>query len=121
MQKETSNFLNKTFLLHSCRINGALAVISGRWKALILIHISEEVNRFSLLKTVLPGISDQSLGKQLKELETDQLVYKEIIAEVPVRVDYHLTDKGLALLPILAELSEWYDPSGPSPSGSSPV
>jgi DNA-binding HxlR family transcriptional regulator len=109
MNKEnSSNALNKAFLLNSCRINGALDVISGRWKALILIHISEGVNRFSLLKSVLPTISDQALGKQLKELEADNLLIREIIAEVPVRVDYHLTDKGLLLMPILTSLSQWY-------------
>ena len=110
MIKETSsNALNKAFLLKSCRINTALDAISGRWKALILIHISEETNRFSLLKSALAGISDQTLGKCLKELERDGLLWKEIIAEVPVRVDYHLSEKGNALLPILVSLSEWSD------------
>lgn len=110
MIKETSsNAANKAFLFKSCRINAALDSISGRWKALILIHISEGTNRFSLLKQVLPGISDQTLGKQLKELEKDQLLSKTIITEVPVRVDYHLSAKGTALLPILADLSSWND------------
>lgn len=109
IKESSSNALNKAFLLNSCRINGALDIISGRWKALILIHIFEGVNRFSLLKNVLPTISDQALGKQLKELEANKLLTKEIIAEVPVRVDYHLTKKGLALIPILTNLSEWYD------------
>lgn len=110
MTKETSsNAVNKAFLWKSCKINAALDAISGRWKALILIHISEETNRFSLLKTVLPGISDQTLGKQLKELEKDGLLRKQIIAEVPVRVDYSLSKKGKALLPILADLSKWND------------
>jgi DNA-binding HxlR family transcriptional regulator len=109
VKENSSNALNKAFLLDSCRINGALDMISGRWKALIIIHISEGTNRFSLLKNVLPGISDQALGKQLKEMEADLLLNKEIIAEVPVRVDYHLTDKGNALLPILTDLSNWYD------------
>lgn len=108
MAKITStNAENKTFLLKSCRINGALNFISGRWKALIIIHISEGTNRFSLLKTELHGISDQALGKQLKEMENDRLVSKTIIPGVPVRVDYYLTPKGGALLPILEEFSRW--------------
>lgn len=110
MAKETSsNALNRAFLHGSCRINAALETIAGRWKALILIHISEDKNRFSLLKQALAGISDQALGKQLKELEADKLLTKTIIAEVPVRVDYQLTEKGMALLPILTALSEWND------------
>lgn len=108
IKENSSNALNKAFLLSSCRINGALDIISGRWKALVLIHIFEGVNRFSLLKSVLPNISDQALGKQLKELEADHLLSKEVIAEVPVRVDYHLTEKGLSLMPILTNLAEWY-------------
>ncbi|MCW3464857.1 winged helix-turn-helix transcriptional regulator [Chitinophaga nivalis] len=110
MIKETSsNALNKAFLYQSCRINAALEVISGRWKALILIHIAENTNRFSLLKNVLPTISDQTLGKQLKELEADKLIVREVIPEVPVRVNYHLTAKGTALLPILTDLCDWND------------
>jgi DNA-binding HxlR family transcriptional regulator len=108
MNKETStNAENKAFLLRSCRINGALNFISGRWKALIIIHIFEGTNRFSLLKKELHGISDQVLGRQLKELENDKLVVKTIIPEVPVRVEYYLTPKGEALLPILEALSRW--------------
>lgn len=109
IKENSSNAVNKAFLLQSCRINAALDAISGRWKALILIYIYEGVNRFSLLKSVLPGISDQTLGKQLKEMERDGLLYKEIIAEVPVRVDYHLSEKGKALQPILVTLSDWND------------
>ena len=75
----------------------------------MLIHIGEGNNRFSLLKSVMPGITDQTLGKQLKELEMSGLIIKTIIPEVPLRVDYSLTPKGEALLPILAQLSEWSD------------
>ncbi len=110
MIKETSsNAANKAFLLKSCRINGALDLIAGRWKALIIIHISENTNRFRLLKIALHSISDQTLGKQIKELEVSGLIIKNIIAEVPVKVEYQLTAKGEALLPILSDLSEWSD------------
>lgn len=109
IKSTSSNAANKAFLYQSCRINAALDVISGRWKALIIIHISEKQNRFSLLKAVLATVSDQTLGRQLKELESSGLIAKTILAEVPVRVDYHLTEKGKALLPILQDLSEWND------------
>ncbi|NLR66285.1 helix-turn-helix transcriptional regulator [Chitinophaga varians] len=113
MIKETSsNASNRKFLRSVCRITGALEILSGRWKALVLIHISEGKNRFSLLKQVLPPVSDQVLGRQLRELEAEGLITKAIIAEVPVRVDYSLTDKGAAVLPILDELAEWYDKRG---------
>jgi len=110
MRKETSaNFVNKQFLVKYCRVNTALDIISGRWKAIIVILISEGVNRFSLLKGKMPNISDQALSKQLKEMEKDSLVYKEVIPEVPVKVNYHLTAKGEALCPILADMANWSD------------
>lgn len=110
MIKETSsNAFNRKFLHSVCRINGALETIAGRWKALMLIHIAEGKNRFSLLKQVLPTVSDQVLGRQLRELEADGLIGKTVIPEVPVRVDYHLTGKGEAILPILDALAEWHD------------
>ena len=59
------------------------------------------------MKIALHSISDQTLGKQIKELEVSGLIIKNIIAEVPVK--YQLTAKGEALLPILSDLSEWSD------------
>lgn len=109
IKQNSSNAINKAFLYRSCRVNGALDAISGRWKALIVINISEGNDRFSLLKAAMPGITDQTLGKQLRELEASGLISKIIIPEVPVRVEYTLTPKGKALLPILVDLSEWSD------------
>ncbi|MBC9932294.1 winged helix-turn-helix transcriptional regulator [Chitinophaga qingshengii] len=108
IKENTSNAANRQFLYKVCRINGALDMIAGRWKGLILIHISEGQNRFSLLKQLLP-VSDQVLGKQLRELEADKLISKTVIPEVPVRVDYQLTEKGKAVIPILEALAEWRD------------
>jgi len=109
MRKEDStNLANQLFLHKSCKVNEALDLISGRWKALILIYISEETNRFSLIKAVLDNkISDQTLGRQLKDLEISNLIEKEILPGFPVRVNYYLTKKGKALLPILDALDKW--------------
>ena len=97
--------------MHLCRINGALDLIAGRWKALIIIHISEGTNRFSLLKAELETISDQALGKQLKELEADKLITKKTIEAIPIKVEYTLTARAETLLPILEQLSEWFEPA----------
>jgi len=109
MKKEDStNSENKEFLHRTCRLNEGLDLIAGRWKAIILIYISEEVNRFSLLKLALEGkITDQTLGRQLKELEKKNLISKTYIPGFPARVDYRLTDKGMSLLPILIALDKW--------------
>lgn len=110
MRKETSaNSVNRQFLVNYCRVNTALNIISGRWKAIIIILIAEGSNRFSLLKQKMPNISDQALSKQLKEMEKDNLIYKEIVPEVPAKVNYYLTAKGEALCPILADMANWSD------------
>ena len=106
-KQDSTNSANQVFLHKSCKVNEAIDLISGRWKAIILIYISEETNRFSLIKAVLDNkISDQTLGRQLKELEQSNLIGKTFIPGFPARVDYHLTDKGKALLPILDALDE---------------
>lgn len=109
MKKEDStNSINKVFLHNSCKVNEALDLISGRWKAIIIFHIAEKANRFSLLKAaLLQKISDQTLGRQLKELEKSNLIGKTFIPGFPARVDYYLTANGEALLPILNALDEW--------------
>ena len=109
MKKEdSSNSVNKVFLHRACKVNEGLDLISGRWKAIILIHISENANRFSLLKLALADkISDQTLGRQLKELEQSNLISKTFIPGFPARVDYQLTITGNALLPILDALDKW--------------
>lgn len=109
MKKEDStNSINKEFLHRACKLNEGLDLISGRWKAIILIYISENTNRFSLLKLALSDkISDQTLGRQLKELEKTNLIGKTFIPGFPARVDYHLTTTGKALLPILNALDQW--------------
>lgn len=110
LKKDSTNARNKKRLLHLCRINGALDLIAGRWKALIIIHISEGKNRFSLLKGELQTISDQALGKQLKELEADKLITRKTIDAVPIKIEYKLSERAKALLPILEQLSEWFEP-----------
>ncbi|SHG56960.1 winged helix-turn-helix transcriptional regulator [Pedobacter caeni] len=109
MKKEDStNSINKEFLHRVCKLNEGLDLISGRWKGIILIYISENINRFSLLKLALSDkITDQTLGRQLKELEKTNLIEKTFIPGFPARVDYNLTAAGAALLPILVTLDQW--------------
>jgi DNA-binding HxlR family transcriptional regulator len=105
----STNTINHRFLLKECALNYALDIIRGRWKTLILGHIANGVNRFSLLKTCMPGISDQVLGKQLRELEEAGIIVKQVFAEVPPRTEYSFTGKGRALMVILEQLTQWGD------------
>lgn len=109
MRKENStNAINEQFLFRVCELNSAIAMISGRWKSQIVYSISEGNNRFHLLKRALPNVSEQVLGRQLKELETHAVIVKKEIPEtVPVGIQYVLTNKGLDLVPILGNLCNW--------------
>lgn len=109
MRKETStNVANEQFLFGICELNSAVSIISGRWKSQIIYSISEGNNRFHLLKKELPNISEQVLGRQLKELETHKLIIKKEIPDtIPAGIEYILTNKGQDLIPILKNLCEW--------------
>lgn len=106
MKKENS--INEQFLFQVCELNSAIAMISGRWKSQIVYSISQGNNRFHLLKKELVNISDQVLGRQLKELETHAIIVKKVIPDtVPIGVEYILTNKGVDLIPILESLCDW--------------
>lgn len=109
MRKQSStNSLNEQFLFQICELNSALSMISGRWKSQIVYSVSTGANRFHLLKKELPNISEQVLGRQLKELEVHAIITKnEIPDTVPVGIEYVLTNKGKDLVPILESLCDW--------------
>lgn len=84
-----------------------LELIGGKWKGVILWHLTQKTLRFSQLKRRLPGITQKMLTQQLRELERDKLVHRKVYAEVPPRVEYSLTELGLTLQPILQEMCAW--------------
>jgi DNA-binding HxlR family transcriptional regulator len=63
--------------------------------------------RFTELSKAIPGISEKMLSLQLKQLESDRVIQREVFAEVPPRVEYSLTEEGLTLLPMLEEMARW--------------
>ena len=85
----------------------ALKVIQGRWKVLILRELVDGIRRFSDLQRALEGVSQKVLSAQLRDLETDGVVHRTVHPEVPPRVEYALTDLGVALLPVLDGLHAW--------------
>ncbi len=92
---------------YHCEIEAGFAIIGGKWKARIIWHIGNEKPRFNALKEALENVSPRMLAKQLRELERDGLVIRTLHPEIPPRVDYHLTDAGKALIPILETISTW--------------
>jgi DNA-binding HxlR family transcriptional regulator len=86
----------------------ALDVLEGRWKMLILVHLfGASVLRFSELRRAIAGISQKMLIQQLRELERDGVVSRKVYPEVPPRVEYTLTQDGIALRPALRALQSW--------------
>jgi len=81
--------------------------IGGKWKTVVLWYLIEGKKRFSELKKLIPDITEKMLSIQLKKLEEDGLVYRQVFAEVPMRVEYSLTDFGKSLTPILEEVAKW--------------
>ena len=92
---------------YRCPVEITLAVIGGKWKAVILWHLSHKTLRFSQLRRRLPGITQKMLTQQLRELERDGLLHREVFAEVPPRVEYSLTELGRTLKPLLGMMCEW--------------
>lgn len=84
------------------------AVLGGKWKILILWYVSfYKVQRFGQLLRRLDGITQSSLTKQLRELERDGFLHREVYGEVPPRVEYSLTEQGASFLPVLETMLRW--------------
>ncbi|ASE61961.1 helix-turn-helix transcriptional regulator [Chryseobacterium indologenes] len=92
---------------YSCPLGKAMAALGSKWKPIIVLVIKDRKLRFGELAVRINVISRKVLTDQLREMETDGLVIREEFKELPPRVEYSLTEKGLALLPILYLLEEW--------------
>ena len=90
-----------------CSLVHAMNIIGGKWKPIILYLLANGQLRFGRLLMHTPTISKKVLTQQLKELEEDGLIIRTRYAEVPPRVEYSLSEKGLGLLPVLRALSDW--------------
>lgn len=91
----------------ACGIGPAFEVVGGKWKAVILWELNTEVRRFGELRRLVPGISEKMLIQQLRELEADGLVKRQVFHEVPPRVEYSATKLGASLNKALSPLAEW--------------
>lgn len=109
MRKTTStNTINKEQLEANCGIAYTNSVLSGRWKLSILAFLLDEKKlRYSELRKRLTGISERMLIAKLKELQADDLINRISYPEVPPRVEYELSEKGMSLKIILRQMAEW--------------
>jgi DNA-binding HxlR family transcriptional regulator len=90
-----------------CPVAATLDLIGGKYKALILWHLSDGKLRFSELKKVVSGATAKMLTQQLRELESSLLIHREVFPVIPPKVEYSLTELGKSLLPVLAAMRDW--------------
>ncbi|EUJ28514.1 cinnamoyl ester hydrolase-like protein [Listeria floridensis FSL S10-1187] len=93
---------------NGCSVESTLQIISGRWKSVLLYHlIFEGEHRYSELQRFIPGVTRRMLSLQLKDLESDGLIYRKVMQEKPLRVAYGVTEYGLSLKPVIEVLYDW--------------
>ncbi|MFT6657836.1 winged helix-turn-helix transcriptional regulator [Maritalea sp.] len=92
-----------------CPVEATLELIGGKWKGIALFHLLSGTLRYNELKRKMGSVTQRMLTKQLRELESDGLVLREVFAVVPPRVEYRLSEKGKTLAPVLLALRDWGD------------
>ena len=91
-----------------CEKELTMVVISGKYKVVIIWHLGHEGPlRYGQIFKLFPGISDRILTKQLRELEQDGIVGRKVYPVVPPKVEYHLTDLGNTILPVVDAMWQW--------------
>ncbi|WP_260288916.1 winged helix-turn-helix transcriptional regulator [Peribacillus aracenensis] len=108
MISSTKNNINYLFLnKYSCPVESTVEVIGGKWKGVILYHLLDGKKRFNELKRLKPNITQRMLTLQLRELEADGIIHREVYREVPPKVEYSLTELGESLRPMILLMMEW--------------
>lgn len=90
-----------------CPVESTLELIGGKYKALILWHLSDGKLRFSELRNVITGATPKMLTQQLRELESQELIHREVFPVIPPKVEYSLTALGRSLMPVLIAMRDW--------------
>ena len=93
--------------LPACPVETTLTLIGDKWKVLILRDLMPATKRFGELKKSIGSVSQKVLTAQLRDMEQNGLVHREVFAEVPPRVEYSLTELGRSLKPILDAMWNW--------------
>ena len=93
--------------LPECPLATTVRLIGNKWKLLIIRDLLEGARRFGELKKSVSGISQKVLSENLRALESDGIISREVFAEVPPRVLYSLTDVGRSLLPVIDAMADW--------------
>jgi DNA-binding HxlR family transcriptional regulator len=100
-----------------CPVERTLELIGGKWKGVLLYHLLDGTKRFNELRRMFPGLTQRVLTAQLRELERDGLVRREVYAQVPPKVEYSLTERGTTLEPLLLLMRDWGERNLPEMTG----
>lgn len=92
---------------YNCPVEATLALIGGKYKAIILWHLIDTTLRYSELHRKMPNATDKMLAQQLKELEKDGLITRTVYPVVPPKTEYNLTELGKSFIPILNAMCDW--------------
>lgn len=93
-----------------CAVEAAIGILDGKWKSIILWHLlTEHTLRFSEIRKRMPNVTQRMLTNQLRELEEDGIIHRQVYPQVPPKVEYSLTPLGLSLREILMALKAWGD------------
>lgn len=98
----------KNSIIEICPIRNVVSRFGNKWAFLVILVLSENnPSRFNQLGKLIPDISTKVLSHTLQMLEADGLVKRSVFPEVPIRVEYELTETGKTLVPIILSLTEW--------------
>ncbi len=97
----------KSEIHYNCPVEATMDVIGGKWKVIIIHHLLDGTKRFSELRRLIPQVTQRMLTSQLRELESDGAVHREVYAQVPPKVEYSLTKLGKTLEPVLLVMHDW--------------
>ncbi len=99
--------MEKSCNTFTCPVEATIQLIGGKYKAVILWHLMDNVLRYNELHKRIPKATDKMLAQQLRELEKDGLINRTVYPVVPPKTEYSLTDFGNTLTPILDEMCKW--------------
>ena len=93
---------------YHCALDVTMDYVGGKWKTVVLWYLRKDKKRYSELRKLIPDITERMLSIQLKQLEDDGLIKREVFTEKPpLKVEYSLTDFGKTLIPVLDALALW--------------
>lgn len=92
---------------YHCAMDVTMDYVGGKWKTAVLWYLRHQTLRFGELRKRMPDITEKMLSIQLKKLENDGLISREVFPEVPLRVEYSLTEFGRTMIPMLEAIAQW--------------